>query len=274
MKPYPAVPDGLVVTHDDDAGVLRIRFDRADRRNALTDPIVYALVDTIDAAGSDETVRVVEITGAGDHFCSGFDLSDRRPDGTAAQKPRVTSIHRRMHAHVNRLIPAMLETQTPIVCAVRGWCIGLGLDIALAADFAVVADDARLWAPFTTFGFTPDSGASWLLPRLAGVARAREMLLLAEKVSGADAASWGLVHRAVPGDELEATAGALVDRLAHAPTVAVGLTKLLIHRGLTADLSRHLHDEAWAMEVSSRSDDFKEYGTAVNERRDPDYRGR
>jgi 2-(1,2-epoxy-1,2-dihydrophenyl)acetyl-CoA isomerase len=277
MKPYPAVPAGLVATHDDGAGVLRIRFDRADRRNALTDPIVYALVDTIDAAGSDERVRVVEITGAGDHFCSGFDLADRRNGrGGAddAQKPRITSIHRRMHAHVNRLIPAMLESQTPIVCAVRGWCIGLGLDIALAADFTVVADDARLWAPFTTFGFTPDSGASWLLPRLAGVARARELLLLGEQVSGVDAASWGLVHRAVPGDELDATAGALVDRLAHAPTVAVGLTKLLIHRGLTSDLPRHLHDEAWAMEVSSRSDDFKEYGAAGGERRDPDYRGR
>jgi 2-(1,2-epoxy-1,2-dihydrophenyl)acetyl-CoA isomerase len=274
MKPYPAVPDGLAVTHDDGAGVLRIRFDRADRRNALTDPIVYALVDTIDAAGSDESVRVVEITGAGDHFCSGFDLGDRRAGGGAARKPRVTSIHRRMHAHVNRLIPAMLESQTPIVCAVRGWCIGLGLDIALAADFTIVAADARLWAPFTTFGFTPDSGASWLIPRLAGVARAREMLLLGEQVSGADAASWGMVHRSVPGDELEATAGALVDRLAHAPTVAVGLTKLLIHRGLTADLPRHLHDEAWAMEVSSRSDDFKEHGAAAKDRRDPDYRGR
>jgi 2-(1,2-epoxy-1,2-dihydrophenyl)acetyl-CoA isomerase len=273
MKPYPAAPDGLAVTHDDGTGVLRIRFDRADRRNALTDAIVYALVDTIDAAGSDESVRVIEITAAGDHFCSGFDLGDRRSGG-AAPKPRITSIHRRMHAHVNRLIPAMLESQTPIVCAVRGWCIGLGLDIALAADFTVTADDARLWAPFTTFGFTPDSGASWLLPRLAGVARAKEMLLLGEKVSGADAASWGLVHRAVPGDTLDATAGELVDRLEHAPTVAVGLTKLLIHRGLTADLPRHLHDEAWAMEVSSRSDDFKEHGAAATERRDPDYRGR
>jgi 2-(1,2-epoxy-1,2-dihydrophenyl)acetyl-CoA isomerase len=100
------------------------------------------------------------------------------------------------------------------------------------------------------------------------------MLLLGEQVSGADAASWGMVHRSVPGDELEATAGALVDRLAHAPTVAVGLTKLLIHRGLTADLPRHLHDEAWAMEVSSRSDDFKEHGAAAKDRRDPDYRGR
>lgn len=100
------------------------------------------------------------------------------------------------------------------------------------------------------------------------------MLLLAELVSGADAASWGLVHRAVAAGELDATTAALVEGLAHAPTVAVGLTKLLIHRGLTADVPRHLHDEAWAMGASSRSDDFKEYGAAAKERRDPDYRGR
>ena len=97
----------------------------------------------------------------------------------------------------------MLTCQTPIVCTARGWVIGLGLDILLATDFAVVAEDARLWAPFTTFAFTPDSGATWLIPRLVGVARAREMLMLGEKVSGADAASWGLVHRAVPADDLE-----------------------------------------------------------------------
>jgi 2-(1,2-epoxy-1,2-dihydrophenyl)acetyl-CoA isomerase len=269
VKPYPAVPPGLVVDHD--GPVLRLRLDRPERRNSLTDPIVYALVDTIDAAGGDESVRVIHLTGSGDHFCSGFDLGER---ATGPEVPRVGSIHRRMHAHVNRLIPAMLTTQTPIVCTAPGWIIGLGLDLALAADFTIVADDARLWAPFTTFGFTPDSGASWLIPRLAGVARAKEMLMLGTKVSGADAAAWGLVHRAVPAAGMAAAGEELVARVAAAPTVAVGLTKLLVHRGLTADLDRHLADEAWAMEVSSRSDDFKEYGRAAREKRDPDFRGR
>lgn len=269
MKPYPQVPDGLAVEHD--GPVLRVRFDRPDRRNSLTDPIVYALVDLVQAAGSDESVRVIHLTGTGEHFCSGFDLGERTP---GPEKPRVGSIHRRMQAHVNELIPAMLHTQTPIVATVRGWAIGLGLNLALASDFAVVADDARLWAPFTTFGFTPDSGASWLLPRLAGVARARDMLLLGTKVSGADAAAWGLVHRSVPADALDEAGEALVERLANAPTVAVGLTKLLITRGLTADLDRHLDEEGWAMEVSSRSDDFKEYGRAAREKRDPEFGGR
>jgi 2-(1,2-epoxy-1,2-dihydrophenyl)acetyl-CoA isomerase len=269
VKPYPEVPPGLVVEHD--GAVLRIRLDRPTRRNSLTDAIVYALVDVVDAAGSDEAVRVIHLSGSGDHFCSGFDLGERTP---GPDRPRLGSIHRRMNGHVNRLIPAMLSTQTPIVCTAQGWVIGLGLDLALASDFAIVADDARLWAPFTNFGFTPDSGATWLIPRLAGVARAKEMLMLGTKVSGNDAASWGLVHRSVPSRDLEAAGEELVARLAKAPTVAVGLTKLLIHRGLTADIDRHLGDEAWAMEVSSRSDDFKEYGLAAKENRGPDFRGR
>ncbi len=226
MKPYPDMPNGLTLEHD--GPVLRLRIDRAERRNSLTDPMVYALTDTVDAAASDESVRVIHLEGEGQHFSSGFDLAERTP---GPDRPRVGSVHRRMNAQVNRLIPAMLTCQTPIVCTARGWVIGLGLDILLATDFAVVADDARLWAPFTTFAFTPDSAASWLIPRLAGVARAREMLMLGEKVSGADAASWGLVHRAVPADELDAVSRELVERLAAAPTVAIGLTKLLLHRG-------------------------------------------
>ena len=269
MKPYPDVPAGLVVEHD--GPVLRLRLDRPERRNSVTDGMVYALVEVVDAAGSDESVRVIHLTGTGDHFCSGFDLGERMP---GPEKPRISSIERRMNAHANRLIPAMLTTQTPIVCTARGWVIGLGLNLALAADFTVVADDARLWAPFTSFGFTPDSGSSWLIPRLTGVARAREMLVLGTKVSGTDAAAWGLVHRAVPADELDAAGEELVARLAVAPTVAVGLTKLLVHRALTADIERHLAEEAWAMEVSSRSDDFKEYGTAAREQRDPRFEGR
>ena len=269
MKPYPEPPPGLVVERE--GAVLRLRLDRPERRNSLTDPMLYALTDTMDAAASDESVRVIHLEGSGDNFCSGFDLAQRTAGG---DRPRVGSVHRRMNGHVNRLIPAMLTCQTPIVCTARGWIIGLGLDILLASDFAVVTDDARLWAPFTTFGFTPDSGASWLIPHLVGVARAREMLMLGTKVSGSDAAAWGLVHRSVPGTDLDVVGQQLVDRLAAAPTVAVGLTKLLVHRALTSDIDRHLSEEAWAMEVSSRSEDFKEYGTASREKRDPRFTGR
>jgi 2-(1,2-epoxy-1,2-dihydrophenyl)acetyl-CoA isomerase len=139
---------------------------------------------------------------------------------------------------------------------------------------AVVADDARLRAPFTAMGFTPDSGATWLLPRLAGVARAKEMILLGREINGARAAEWGLVHRAVPTGDVTAAVEEVVAELASAATVAVGLAKLLLHRGLTVELERHLEDEALAIELSSRSADFREHARARKERRRPEFEGR
>jgi len=270
VKPYPDPVDGLEVTPAGDDGVLRITFDRPDRRNALTDDIVQALITVTEAAGGDETVRAVLWRG-GAHFCSGFDLAGRsRPD----RKPRTGETQRRMRWQVNELIPTLVETQTPMVAAVRGSAHGLGLSLALACDFAVVADDASLRSPFVRSGFTPDSGAAWLLPRLVGVARAKDMLLRGTAVDGATAAEWGMVHAAVPDAEVDAAADALAVELAASPTVAVGLAKHLVHRGLTAELPRHLADEAMAIELSSRSEDFAEAHRARRDRRDPDFTGR
>jgi 2-(1,2-epoxy-1,2-dihydrophenyl)acetyl-CoA isomerase len=269
VKTYPTAPDGLVV--ETDGPVLRLRLDRPDRRNAITDDMVLALIETIEAAGSDESVRVIVLSGTGEHFCSGFDLGTR---GAPETKPRVGATQRQMRWHVNRLIPTMLETQTPIVTAATGYVIGLGLNLVLASDFAVVADDARLRAPFTGMGFTPDSGASWLIPRLVGVARAKEILMLGREITGRQAVEWGLVHRCAPEKTVATVAGELVTELAGAATVAVGLTKLLVQRSLTVDLERHLADEALAMELSSRSTDFQEFARARRDHREPDFDGR
>jgi 2-(1,2-epoxy-1,2-dihydrophenyl)acetyl-CoA isomerase len=266
---YPTDTDGLVV--ETDGSVLRVRLDRPDRSNALTDAMVVALTETIEAAGNDDTIRVIALSATGGDFCSGFDLSQR---GRPEIKPRTGATQRQMRGSVNRLVPTMLDTQTPIVTAATGHIIGLGLNLVLASDFAIVADDARLRAPFTAMGFTPDSGSSWLIPRLVGVARAKELLLLGREISGSRAAEWGLVHRAFPAGAVASEAEALVSELAGAATVAVGLAKLLVHRSLTVDLERHLADEALAIELSSRSEDFKEHGRARGERRDPDFQGR
>jgi 2-(1,2-epoxy-1,2-dihydrophenyl)acetyl-CoA isomerase len=179
-----------------------------------------------------------------------------------------------MRWHINRLVPAMQQCQTPIVASVKGWAIGLGMNIALASDFVVAADDARFWAPFVDSAFTPDSGGSWLIPRLVGIARAKEMILLGRKVSGKDASDWGLVHSAVPNSELEEAAAALVAELADRPTVALGLAKQLIHGAPTSELEPHLAQEGLALELSSRSEDFHENSRARRESRDPDFTGR
>jgi len=260
------------VTPGDD-GVLRLVLDRPDKRNALDDDMLATLIEQVDAAGRDEAVRAILISGAGDHFCGGFDILARNAGG-GERRPRVGSIQRRLPASAHRLIPLIATVQAPVVCAVRGWAAGIGLHLAVAADFTIAAGDASFWEPFSERGFTPDSGGTWLLPRRVGEARARELLLLGRRLDGAEAAEWGLVHRAVPVGDVDTEAEALVARLAAGPTVALGLTKWLLHAGASTSLEQHLRDEAFAMELSSRSEDFREGLSAFREKRPPRFSGR
>jgi 2-(1,2-epoxy-1,2-dihydrophenyl)acetyl-CoA isomerase len=267
--PYRSV-EGLRVELD--GAVLRLTLDRPAKRNALDDTMTLGLIDAIDAAGRDEAVRAIVLSGAGDHFCGGADIVARNAPGGG--RPRVGSIQRRVPSLAHRLIPLVLSVQTPVVCRVRGWAAGIGFQLALAADFTVVDDDARLWEPFTERGFTPDSGATWLLPRLVGLVRARELLLLGRPLAGAEAAEWGVVHGAVAPDRLDAEVEELVERLATGPTVALGLTKWLLRAGQAATLDEQLHNEALALELSSRSEDFREGLSAFRDKRPPEFGGR
>jgi 2-(1,2-epoxy-1,2-dihydrophenyl)acetyl-CoA isomerase len=281
---YRAV-DGLGVELD--GAVLRLTLDRPDKRNALDDTMTEGLIDGIETAGRDEAVRAIVLAGAGDHFCGGADIVARNAGSGAgsragsraesragAPRPRVGSIQRRVPSLAHRLVPLMLSVQTPIVCRVQGWAAGIGFHLALAADFAVAAINAHFWEPFTERGFTADSGGSWLLPRLVGTVRARELLLLGRPLDGSVAAEWGIIHRAVPVALLDDEVDELTERLATGPTVALGLTKWLLHAGQTATLDQQLQNEALALELSSRSEDFREGLAAFKEKRPPDFGGR
>lgn len=266
----PAAP-GLVTEHD--GPLLRIRVDKPAKRNAFDDAMVAALTEIVEAAGNDETVRAVLLMAAGEHFCSGFDIVARNSAGEG-RKPRAGSIQRRLPVQAHRLIPVLLETQVPIVAAVRGWAAGIGLALTLAADVAVVSDTATFWAPYASRGFTPDGGVSWLLPRRIGEVRARRMLLLSERVDGATAADWGMVDRCVSDDLLDQESERVALALAGSATVAVGLTKWLMHAGRSASLDAQLRDEAFAMELSSRSEDFREGVAAFAQKRLAVFTGR
>lgn len=283
--PY-ASRNGLDVERHD--GVLRLTLDRPAKRNAIDDEMMAGLIDALDAAGRDEDVRAVLLQGGGDHFCAGADIvarnaAPRRADAPAGDgadealrpaRPRVGSIQRRVPSLAHRLIPLVLTVQVPVVCRVQGWAAGIGFQLALAADFTIASSEARFWEPFTERGFTPDSGATWLLPRVVGPARARELLLLGRSLDGDEAAAWGAIHRSVEPAALDDEVAAVLDALAHGPTVALGLTKWLLAASPDEALEAQLRNEAFALELSSRSEDFKEGMAAFAQKRPPEFRGR
>ncbi|OBB99248.1 enoyl-CoA hydratase/isomerase family protein [Mycobacterium sp. 852002-40037_SCH5390672] len=263
--------EGSVTVHRDGA-VLLVTLDRPARRNSLTQLMIAALVDVLTDAAADDSLRAVHIRGAGDDFCAGADwVAANDPGG---QRPRTGDLVRRIPHGAHRVVELVASIQLPVVCSVRGWAVGFGCNLALAADFTVAADDAVFWEPFIDRGFSPDSGSTWLLPRLVGLARARRMLLLGEKVGAPDAADWGLIHQAVSGSDLDHAAEELVGQLASGPTAAIGLAKQALNFGQHATLSQSLTQELFNLELSCRTRDFKEGLEAFQQRRDPDFRGR
>jgi 2-(1,2-epoxy-1,2-dihydrophenyl)acetyl-CoA isomerase len=258
------------VTACRDGAVLRVTLDRPSRRNSLNHFMIAALVTALTDAAADDSLRAIHIRGAGDDFCAGADLlaaNDR-------QRPRTGDLVRRIPHAAHRVIELVASVQLPVVCSVQGWAVGFGCNLALAADFTIAASDAVFWEPFVDRGFSPDSGSTWLLPRLVGLARARRMLLLCEKVSATDAADWGLIHQAVSRPELGDAAEKLLDRMACGPTVAIGLAKQGLAFGQHATLSQSMTQELFNLELSCRTSDFKEGLEAFRQRRPPAFRGR
>ena len=258
------------VTACRDGAVLRVTLDRRSRRNSLTHLMIGALVDALTDAAADDSLRAIHIRSAGDDFCAGSDwvvANDR-------QRPRTGDLVRRIPHAAHRVIELVASVQLPVVCSVQGWAVGFGCNLALAADFTIASTDAVFWEPFLDRGFSPDSGSTWLLPRLVGLARARRMLLLGEKVSATDAADWGLIHQAVSRPDLDDAAEKLLDRLASGPTVAIGLAKQALAFGQHATLSQSMTQELFNLELSCRTTDFKEGLKAFQQRRAPKFYGR
>ncbi|MEV5832632.1 enoyl-CoA hydratase-related protein [Nocardia sp. NPDC052112] len=262
--------DGTVHSHRD-GPLLRLTLDRPAQRNALSPTMIDDLVGALTAAATDDTLRVIHLQGVGGDFCSGVDWvatnSDRR-------RPRTGDLVRRIPHTAHRVIELVHTIHLPVVCTVRGWAAGMGCNLALAADFTIAADDAVFWEPFLARGFSPDTGSTWLLPRLVGLTRARRLLLLGEQVAATDAADWGLIHEVTASAELEEHTEALLTRLGAAATIAFGLTKQAIHHNQHTTLPEALNHELFALELACRTTDFKEGLAAFQQRRPPDFRGR
>lgn len=258
------------VLHTVDAGVAHLTLDRPEALNALTPGQRDLLIELLADASADPGVRAVVVTGTGRGFCAGADLR-----GGAAGGERVAGdVARMIRTGAQRLIAAVLDCEKPVIAAVNGTAAGLGAHLALACDLVLAAESAKFIEVFVRRGLVPDGGGAYLLPRLIGPHRAKELMFFGDALSAADAERIGLVNRVVPDAELDKTARDWAARLAVGPTRALALTKQLVNASLDADRAAAFAAEAAAQEINMTTADAQEGVRSFVERRSPEYRGR
>ena len=246
--------------------VLVLTLNRPDRLNAAS-PAMFVTLTT--ALAYLDGARAVLVTGAGRGFCSGADLAG----GALGGDDPGAATHAALTGSYNPALAAIAELSVPVVSAVRGPAAGIGCSLALAADFCIASEAAYFLQAFVNIGLVPDGGASWLLPRLIGRARATEMMMLGEKIPAAKALDWGMIHRVVADDALDAEALALAERLAGAPTLALGLMRRGLHRALESDYATAMEREADHQRTARGSADAQEGAAAFLQKRKPVFRG-
>ncbi|MEV0172787.1 enoyl-CoA hydratase-related protein [Streptomyces sp. NPDC050803] len=273
MPDSPRVPGNSVeslVQHATDNQVRRITLNRPEALNALTPDLRERLVELLAEASADPAVRAVVLTGTGRGFCAGADLR-----GAATTGERIPGdVARTLRLGAQRLVSAVLDCEKPVIAAVNGTAAGLGAHLAFACDLVLAAESARFIEVFVRRGLVPDGGGAYLLPRLVGPQRAKELMFFGDALTAADAERLGLVNRVVPDEELAKTSRAWAERLAAGPTRALALTKQLVNASLDTDRATAFAAEAAAQEINMTTADAQEGVASFVERRSPGYRGR
>jgi 2-(1,2-epoxy-1,2-dihydrophenyl)acetyl-CoA isomerase len=264
-----SVQPPMTVLIDKRDGYRVITLNRPERLNAFNIALHEALAAAIDEAAADETCRALLITGAGRAFCSGQDLHDRvmKPGHVAAKAGEA------LLKHYNPLLRKIRELPMPVVAAVNGVAAGAGCNFALAADIVLAARSATFIEAFARIGLIPDVGGTFFLPRLAGMARARGMALLAETITAEQAEQWGLIWKVCEDDKLMSDAEAMCAKFAKAPTFALGLTKRALDASATNDLDAQLQLEYELQKLAGSSPDYAEGVRAFLEKRKPNFTG-
>lgn len=256
-------------------GVCRITLDRPEAKNALTIEMRDDIVDAVRAARSDPAVRALLVTGSGDAFCAGMDLSASTVARAGGDSFDTRSTAEALRAGVQAFIRELWELDKPTVAAVNGVAVGPGAHLALACDFVLVHEATRFLWSFARWGLVVDAGGAYLLPRLVGLPRAKAMVMLGERCTGAEAVDLGLAYRCVgEAATLAAEADALAVRLAAGPTRSLGLSKRLLNASFETDLPRALELEGAAQSLATTSADLVEGMAAFRDRRDPRFTGR
>ncbi|TVL94459.1 enoyl-CoA hydratase/isomerase family protein [Streptomyces sp. SAJ15] len=265
----PEAPPDSVVRHATDNGVSWLTLNRPSALNAITPDQRELLIQRLGEASADPAVRAVVLTGTGRGFCAGADL------GRSATAERVAGdVARTIRGGAQRLIAAVLDCEKPVVAAVNGTAAGLGAHLAFACDLVLAAESAVFIEVFVRRGLVPDAGGAYLLPRLVGPQRAKELMFFGEALPAAEAERLGLVNRVVPDAELADTVRTWALRLADGPTRSLALTKQLVNASLETDRATAFAAEAAAQEINMTTADAQEGLRAFVERRRPEYRGR
>jgi 2-(1,2-epoxy-1,2-dihydrophenyl)acetyl-CoA isomerase len=267
--------DELLVARD--GGVLTLTLNRPEVHNALDWRTRDALVDALEEASADLAIRAVVLTGSGDRaFCTGADLrvplpAPPKPDG--APHRAQGDVSRGITTGWQRVVAAVLDCEKPVVAAVNGTAAGAGMHLALACDLVVMSDAAKLVPVFVRRGIAPDAAGAYLLARLVGPQRAKQIYLFGDDIPAEQAERWGLVTRlATPGETVD-VARNLARRLATGPTRTLSITKRLVNRALDLDREAALNEEASAQELVMTTEDANEGVQAFIERRNPVFRG-
>lgn len=277
MTNYEAV-ENRTILHRVEEGIAWMTLNRPDAGNAITPAQRDALIGLLTAADSDSDIRAVVISAAGKHFCTGADLRSSREDsgdhGDDETDPPTGSIMRTLAEGSQRLIVSVLDCHKPVLSAVNGTAAGIGSHLALASDLVIAAEEASFIEVFVRRGILPDGAGAYLLPRLIGMQRAKELVLLGDRLSASEAFGYGMVNRVVPAADLHATTLELATRLAQGPTIALGLAKRLLNRALDVDRETALFEESMAQELVTRTDDAREGITSFVQRRPSSFTGR
>ncbi len=254
---------------DQRTGYRVITLNRPDKLNAFNDPMHAALREAIANAEADSTCRALLVTGAGRGFCAGQDLSDRLLKPGEAPIPRNS-----LEQYYNPLVRKLRALPFPVIAAVNGIAAGAGANIALACDIVLAARSASFVQSFARVGLIPDSGGTWILPRLVGAARARGLALLAEPISAEKAEQWGLIWKCVDDAALSGEAQKMCEHFAAAPTQGLALTKRAFNKSAGNTLDAQLDLERDLQRIAHLTPDYAEGVRAFIEKRKADFTGR
>jgi enoyl-CoA hydratase/carnithine racemase len=256
-----------LVEIEDRGAVRHVVLARSEKRNALSGEVVQALGDAFRGAANDDSVRVVVVRGEGAMFSSGMDLADLR---ALSENPRGLRSYRREILAIWNLPEEMTKAT---ICQIHGACLGGAMELALACDMRVMAEDAVAGLLEARIGLLPDVGGCSRLPAVVGVGRAKELVMTGKVIDGHEAHRIGFANRIAPADELDAATQALCDELLACAPLAVGLSKRIVDASARPALAVTLEQEVAAQERLAASDDFAEGARAFQEKRDPEYAG-